>query len=356
MQDAALAPQAAYEALVAGGEIQTDEAQRHVAARLQHLHDVLAAARKRRKGKAAAPARGLYIWGDVGRGKSLLMDMFFASAPVERKRRVHFHAFMQEVHASIHRTRQDKSGDPVALLATSLAQNLDVLCFDELQATDIADATLLFRLFSGLFDAGIVIVATSNRPPKDIYQGKVQPERFARFIALLESRMEVLALQGATDYRTVQERAARRTYFYPLGEEADRFVAETVAELAAGALPETVNLPVHGRVLTLKAYGGAAVASFHGLCGLALGPADYLAIAERFSTLVVTGIPELSPEKRNEAQRFTTLIDALYERRARLICTAAEPPERLYPEGDGSFEFRRTVSRLVEMQSEGYGG
>lgn len=348
-------PQKAYAALVGSRKIAPDEAQASVVARLQVLHEALTP-RKGRKLLAKKPdIQGLYIWGNVGRGKSMLMDLFFTNAPVPAKRRVHFHTFMQEVHARIHEIRKNPTGDPVAILVGQLAGEVKLLCFDELQATDVADATLLFRLFEGLFEADIIIVSTSNHPPISLYTGGVQRERFQKFITLIEEHMEVLPLSSPTDYRKQQVKSLKRTFFSPLNADAPRFIQETIASLAPGTTPHSVSIPVQGRALNLTSYTSEiAQTTFAALCEAPLGPADYLALAARVETLILTGIPLLTPEKRNEARRFVTLIDALYEHKVKLIATAAAPPEQLYPEGDGSFEFQRTVSRLHEMQSDKY--
>lgn len=343
---AAPSPVQAYDALVAEGRIAADAAQEAVAERLEALAGELAG-KKRLLTRRTAP-KGLYIWGDVGRGKSMLMDLFFTSAPLEAKRRVHFHAFMQEVHTAIHRIRAKKTGDPVAVLVAELAAATRLLCFDELQATDVADATLLFRLFEGLTDAGVVIVATSNRPPREVYQGGVQAERFAKFIALIDERMEPLSLMGDQDYRRAQAGAPRKAYF--TGEGADERLREAVGRLAEGETAKRTALTVQGRRIWVNAYGGkVATSTFPELCWQPLGAADYLALAQAFPALALFGVPLLSPEKRNEAKRFVTLVDTLYEHKVKLLMSAAAEPDALYPEGDGSFEFRRTASRLAEM-------
>lgn len=286
----------------------------------------------------------------------MLMALFFDHVPVQKKRRVHFHAFMQEVHSRIHKLRQEGLGDPVEMLAQQIAAETSLLCFDELQATDVADATLLYRLFSSLFAAGVIIVSTSNRPPAELYTGGVQRERFGKFIALIKERMDVLSLDSQEDYRHKQAKSLQRVYFHPLGPGADAFITDTLANLGlAGISPAKATLAVQGRETLFTLYGPATARfNFRELCGSALGPADYLALARRLDTLILTDIPRLPAEKRNEAKRFVTLIDALYEYQVQLICTAEGPPESIYAEGDGAFEFKRTVSRLAEMQSEKY--
>ncbi len=351
-------PASSYAELLAQGHLLPDEAQAEAVGKLQLLYNALGEGRKLWR-KAKTPP-GLYVWGNVGRGKSMLMELFFVTAPVERKRRVHFHAFMQEVYGRIHSIRQapgyrQGSGDPVAILIQQLAEEVRLLCFDELQATDVADASLIFRIFEGLMEAGVVMVSTSNHPPESLYTGGVQRERFEKLTALIRRRMDVFALTSPRDYRHSQARALRSVYFSPLGPDARRFVEEAVAALAPGVRPQIRLLQVQGRDLRLTMYDDdIAVASFHELCESALGPADYLAIANYVTTLVLTDIPVLTPEKRNEAKRFVTLVDALYEAKTMLICTAAAAPEQLYPQGDGSFEFARTVSRLAEMASVGW--
>ncbi|HEY0524462.1 MAG TPA: cell division protein ZapE [Stellaceae bacterium] len=300
------------------------------------------------------PPLGLYIYGGVGRGKSMLMDLFFATAPVAKKRRVHFHAFMLEVHARIHRHNKTSSGDPIVPVAKALAAESTLLCFDEFHVTDIADAMILGRLFQALFEQGVVVVATSNRPPDDLYKGGLQRERFVPFIDLLKQKLDVLELDGGRDYRLA--RLARQpVYFHPLDSRAQAELDRAFADLTDGAPGERVTLTVLGRNLTVsRAAKGVAWFSFHELCARPLGAADYLEIARRFHSVILAGIPKMGPAQRNEAKRFNTLIDALYEAKTTLVVSAAAPPEQLYEAGDGSFEFQRTVSRLYEMQSAQY--
>lgn len=360
-----------YEAMVSSGRIVSDPTQIEILHRLQVIFDAFALAQSQlpksrlrsllsNKKEKPAAIRGLYMWGNVGRGKSMLMDLFFKHVAVERKRRVHFHAFMQEVHARLHQLRQTDvvsraGGDPTAMIVRELAEQLQLLCFDELQATDVVDASLIFRLFDGLTAAGVVIVTTSNHPPASIYTGFVQRERFQKMIGLIEERMDVMPLSSPQDYRLRQVQSLQRVFFSPLGVQADDFVQQTVACLVPDAHPEPVILVVQGRQVRMAAYEKEiGCASFRELCEASLGPADYLTMAKRFDTLILTGVPKLRPEQRNEAKRFVTLIDALYERKVKLIMTSDVPPQELYDSGDGAFEFRRTVSRLAEMQSEIY--
>lgn len=359
-----------YNALVDSGKIQDDQAQRQV---LEHLSRLARELELRHKPQLRglsrffktpekpAELRGIYVWGSVGRGKSMLMDLFFEHVPIEKKRRVHFHAFMQEVHARIHELRQShahsKSGaDPVISLAQQIAAETSLLCFDELQATDVTDATLLFRLFDTLFSHGVLVVSTSNRPPESLYTGGVQAERFAKFIGLIGEHMEVLSLDSEQDYRYAQGQSSDRRYVYPLGHGASQFIEKTIEALCKNPTPIHASLTVQGRHIPFQLYDGTIGRfTFAELCENMLGPADYLAIARKIKVMILTDIPKLSAEKRNEAKRFVTLIDALYEHRVKLIVTAEAPPERLYAEGDGAFEFQRTVSRLIEMQSANWG-
>jgi cell division protein ZapE len=374
---------AAYEALLANAELRADAEQRHVAGRLEALATALADAPEPAKpgllarlfGRAPdrppeAP-RGLYIWGKVGRGKSMLMDLFFAHGPETSKRRVHFHEFMLEVHSLIHDYRTLDApararafpgaigDDPMPPVAARIAGQARLLCFDEMQVTDIADAMILGRLFTALFAHGVTVVTTSNRPPADLYKDGLNRALFLPFIDLLEQRLDVLSLNGPTDYR-MERMAGLETYLVPNGPAASDKLAHAFFRMTDFSIEDRARVPsetidVQGRPLFVpKSLKGVAVFSFKRLCAQALGAADYLAIARRFHTVILVGIPVLSPEKRNEAKRFVTLIDALYEHRVKLLCAADAAPADLYPAGDGAFEFERTVSRLMEMQSDRY--
>ncbi len=308
--------------------------------------------RERTNGKP----NSLYIWGGVGRGKSMLMDMFFDAIHHSKKRRVHFHAFMQEVHHSI-RTLKDISSDDdsLTMTAANIAAETDILCFDEFQVHDIADAMILSRLFTALFDAGMIIIFTSNRPPSELYIGGLQRERFMPFVNLLNERCDVIEIISDTDYRKTRMRALSTRYFSPLGDDATRFINNIFTELSADGTPHPQTIPVKGRKLHLThTCREMVMLTFDEICAKPLGSADYLELATVFHTFLMHDIPILTPEKRNEAKRFVTFIDVLYEHKARFICSAAAPPDALYPKGDGSFEFDRTVSRLLEMSSEGY--
>ncbi len=310
-----------------------------------------------------APVRGVYLWGPVGRGKSMLMDLFFDSAPIQRKRRVHFQAFMGEVHGLIGEwrkgdsaARRDRFGhakgdDPMPPVAAHIAEHAKLLCFDELQVTDIADAMILGRLFEALFERGVVLVATSNRPPDDLYKDGLNRQLFLPFIALLKTRLEIVTVGGPLDYRLDRLRAAR-VYFAPMDAEAEAGFEALWRDMLGGAEETGATLEVLGRKLRLPhAAGGLLRATFASLCATALGPQDYLAIAGHFHTVFLEAIPILTAERRNEARRLVDLIDALYEADARLVVLAAAEPDNLYPAGDGAFEFERTASRLHEMRS-----
>ncbi len=304
--------------------------------------------------RAPERPRGAYLWGGVGRGKSMLMDLFHEATDIRRKRRVHFHAFMQEMQAGLHAARQTHAADALKPVAEKVIAEVRLLCFDEMQITDIADAMIVGRLFERLFDAGVIVVATSNRPPHDLYENGLNRALFEPFIALLEDNMDVRELAAAGDYRQDRLRGAA-VFFTPANAEARRAIEAIWADLSGGAA-SPLTLHVNGRDVVLPAVrNGAGRASFWELCAKPLGPADYLAIAGALRVLVLEDIPRLSAANYNEAKRFVTLVDALYEGRVRLIASAADAPESLYLEGTGSFEYARTASRLREMQSEGWG-
>jgi cell division protein ZapE len=307
--------------------------------------------------KPEAP-RGIYLWGGVGRGKSMLMDLFFLHLAIARKRRVHFHAFMAEVHARLREERKKESGDPIPPVAAALAADLDCLCFDEMVVNNSADAMIMSRLFTALIGHGLTLVATSNRPPDDLYKDGLNREHFLPFIALIKDRLDVIGLNGPTDYRRARLGDGAR-WFVPADQRASDALAAAFFRLTDYPPEDRANVPTHeldvggGRLLHVpKDLKGVAVFSFKRLCGEARGAADYLAIARRYHTVFIVGIPQMGPENRNEAARFVTLIDALYEYRVKLLASAAAAPDQLYVAGDGAFEFERTASRLAEMQSD----
>jgi cell division protein ZapE len=311
----------------------------------------------RRKAADAHPA-GLYVWGDVGRGKSMLMDLFVSTIEKHKKtRRVHFHAFMRDVHKRLFAYRQTHSGEVIEKVIVELAKETSLLCLDELQVTDVTDAMILSRLFEGLMDAGVTVVFTSNRSPEELYQGGLQRDQFLKFVDLLKARLPIIRIDSAKDYRLAQLRAMKRTYMFPRNAQADDFLLESWSALTHGQTNEPLRIEVDGRVLRVDKHShGMAWLTFAELCNRPLGSGDYLELCNYCHTILLQGIPRLTREDRNEAKRFVTLIDALYDHRIKLIATAETPPDGIYEAGDGTFEFSRTVSRLMEMQSEAYLG
>lgn len=346
----------AYKALVADGTLREDPAQVAVLPYLDRVRRDLEQVPKKgllKRFSAPEPLRGLYLWGGVGRGKSMLMDLFAVTVSVP-KRRVHFHAFMQDIHAALHEARENGVEDAIAPVADQIIAEVRLLAFDEMQISDIADAMIVGRLFERLLKGGVAVVTTSNRAPDDLYKDGLNRKLFLPFIALLKDRMEVCELSSVTDYRQGML-AGMPSYFSPINAHA-RAAIEAVWQDLSGGAPEPLTLKVKGRSVVLPAFrNGVARATFYDLCGVPLGAADYLAIAAAVRVLIVENIPCLSRSNYNEAKRFVTLIDALYEAGTRLVASAAAVPEMLYLEGEGTFEFERTASRLREMQSEGWG-
>lgn len=354
---------AAYARLLDRDGWQPDSTQTAVVDRLAQLETELERVRRgsgllaRLSGRGRHPApKGLYLWGGVGRGKSVLMDLFYQSVRSTPKRRVHFHAFMLDVHARVFQLRQNpnNTGDPLKEVAKQISTETTLLCFDEFQVTDTADAMILSRLFKKMFERGVVVVATSNRPPGDLYLHGLNRDLFVPFIQMLVERTDVIHLDGARDYRLEQLRSIG-VFHTPLGAASERELMVAFHRLTGVERGDSVTLHAQGRSLTVtSAANGVARCTFKELCERPLGSADYLALAETFNTLILSGIPRMGPENRNEAKRFTTLIDALYEHKVNLICSADALPNDLYTVGHGSFEFARTVSRLIEMQSPDY--
>jgi cell division protein ZapE len=345
----------AWREAVTAGALKPDAAQEAAAARL----DALGQALQERPGfslfrRPAAP-RGLYLWGAVGRGKTMLMDMFFAALPLEQKRRAHFNSFMVDVHARIHAIRgQGGTADPIAAVAHALAQDARLLCFDEFQVTDVADAMILGRLFEALFAENITIVATSNTPPERLYEGGLNRQLFLPFIAQIQKQLDVLALNGPTDYR-MQRLAGVRTWMTPLSDGTEAAMNAAWTSLTGTRAGRPVILALLGRKLVVpQAARGVARFSFADLCEQPLAAADYLAIARDFHTVLIDHVPRMTADMRNAARRFILLVDTLYDEGVKLIASAVTAPEDLYVEGDGADAFRRTVSRLAEMQSEDY--
>ncbi len=357
---------ARYERLVAAGELQADPDQRRAAERLDRLQKDLESessggllAQLFRPEKTRP--QGVYMWGGVGRGKSMLMDLFVETLGIAEKRRAHFHEFMLEVDRLIREERAKEAGDPIGPVAGRLADGVRCLAFDEMVVTNTADAAIMSRLFTALIcDEGVAVVTTSNRPPADLYKDGLNRSLFLPFIALVEAELDVLPLNGPTDYR-LDRLGDLESWHTPLGDEATAQVREAFFRLTDYAPEDAANVP-HGsldlgggRTLHVpKSLKGVAVFSFKRLCGENRGAADYLAIAHAYHTVVVVGIPRLSPDNRNEAIRFTKLVDALYENNVKFFATAAAEAEQLYTAGEGAFEFERTVSRLKEMQSSDY--
>ncbi|MFO1117663.1 MAG: cell division protein ZapE [Beijerinckiaceae bacterium] len=364
--------EARYSARVREGQIERDPAQEAAVRRLDKLCSDLAEHRLARKSSAlgwlfgarkpAGDPRGLYIWGPVGRGKTMLMDLFFDAVVVQRKRRAHFHSFMADVHARVHEWRQKKKAgevkgdDPIAPVADDLARDAWLLCFDEFAVTDIADAMILGRLFQALFARGVVVVTTSNVEPGDLYRDGLNRALFLPFIAMIRDRMEVYRLESRTDFR-LEKLSASSIWFTPLGPQSTAHLQKVFQALTGVERGAPTSVRVFGRDVEIpEAAHNVARCSYDDLCGRPLGASDFVEIARVFHTIVLDGIPVLDPAKRNEVKRFIVLIDALYDHRVKLVAAAAAAPQQLYAGGDGheGFEFDRTVSRLIEMQSQEY--
>jgi cell division protein ZapE len=365
-------PLPAYRAKVAAGELAPDPAQQLAAERLQTLwarlrgydphprptngNSLLGRLLRRKPTDEGGEDRpdGLYLVGEVGRGKSMLMDLFFAAAQVPRKQRIHFHRFMQNVHTRFHgfKRAHPEIDDPIPPLADSIATEAALLCFDEFQVNDIADAMILGRLFQALFERGVVVVATSNTPPDDLFKGQPGRDAFLPFIALIKQKLDVLMLDSGRDFRRARLRGMR-TWHVPADARADRALDAAFADLTGGAEPKPTTLTVMGRKLLVPlAAEGVARFDFAALCGTALGPGDYLALATHFHTLILDDIPRLSPDNYDVARRFIILVDTLYDHRVKLLASAAATPDQLYRRGENAKMFERTASRLDEMQSQ----
>ncbi len=381
-------PETEYRALIQAGELKPDPDQAKAVAALERLHRELIdypvienkgngfsfrwpAGLLRWLGSNKLAPQGIYLYGGVGRGKSMLMDLFYVVAPISSKRRVHFHEFMLDIHArlkewhdlSVQKRAQHGSragdDDPLPSIARKIAREATLLCFDELQVTDIADAMVLTRLFDELFAQGVIVVATSNRPPDDLYKNGLNFQRFFPFIVQIKEKLDIIPLDGPVDYRYNRLQSAQ-TYYFPINAETTAQLSATFFRLTDRRVEDRAKVPsetlnVQGRTLLVpKAARGVAVFSFKRLCANPLGPGDYLAIARTYHTVIMVAIPQLSKEKSDETKRFITFIDALYEYNVKFLCSAAVPLQSLYTEGGVSFEFERTISRLMEMQSEDY--
>jgi cell division protein ZapE len=361
-----------YRARIAAGEIISDPAQAAAAERLQDLwaklrgydpHPAKPAngwvgrlLHRKQVDELEDHSNGLYLVGEVGRGKSMLMDLFFEAAEVPRKKRIHFHEFMQDAHRRFHQIKRNNPNisDPIPPLADLIASEAALLCFDEFQVHDIVDAMILGRLFEALFARLVVVVATSNTTPDDLYKGKPGRDAFQPFINLLKKHLDVLVLASSRDYR--RERVhGLKAWYVPANRAADAALDHVFNELTAGHEPHESSLTVSGRKLIVPhTAAGCARFDFAALCGMPLGPGDYLALATHYPIILIDGIPRLSPDNFDEARRFVTLIDALYEHRVKLYASAAAMPDDLYRSGEGAKIFERTASRLEEMQSEEY--
>ena len=364
---------ARYEALVLAGELRADPEQRAAAEQLGRLQTELEAVPPRGSilwrltGRKPEPARGIYLWGGVGRGKSMLMDLFYECLSINRKRRVHFHDFMLEVHDRLRIERVKEMSDPILPVAAALADEARCLAFDEMVVNNSADAMIMSRLFTSLVERGVTLVTTSNRAPSQLYKDGLNREHFLPFIGLIETRLDVISLNGPTDYR-MERLSGVPTWHHPSSEAATAAVRDAFFRMTDYSPDDAAHVPFEelaisgGRSIHVpKSLKGVAVFSFRKLCGEARGAPDYLSIARHYHTVFLVGIPCLGPENRNEAARFVTLIDALYEHKVKLIAIAEALPAELYETGDGRFEFERTISRLMEMQSqeylaEGHGG
>lgn len=365
---------ARYDALIASGEIKEDPVQREAVRHLDLLNTRLAETRlaskksslgwlfAKKKNQLWSAVKGLYMWGGVGRGKTMLMDLYYEVTVIQRKRRVHFHEFMADVHERIHEHRQAhkrgevKGDDPILPVANQIAAETRLLLFDEFSVTDIADAMILGRLFTQLFEKGVIVVATSNVNPSNLYKDGLNRQLFIPFITMLKSQVEVLHLDSPTDYR-LEKLAGAPVYVTPLGQQADTEMDRLWTKLTHGMKSHAEELENKGRKIPVPCVAsGAARFSFDDLCMQPLGASDYLRIANAYSTVFIEDIPVLSKARRNEAKRFINLIDTLYDNGIRIVVSAEAEPQELYTSEDGTeaFEFDRTSSRLIEMRSEAY--
>ncbi len=349
-----------YRQRLAKGALKPDSAQAVVAERLEELATQLQRAGPpgllgKLLGAREKPPRGMYIHGSVGRGKTMLMDMFYADVECTTKKRIHFHAFMQDVHGRLHAARK-ANADALAPVAKAIAADVRLLCLDEMQVTDIADAMIIGRLFEKLLSHGAVIVTTSNLKPDELYRDGLNRQLFLPFVQLIKEKLDVVALDGGTDYRLGRVKS-HETFLTPLGAASDAVVQDLWVRLTDTEKGEAVDIDVLGRKLHVpQAAHGCARFNFSELCERPLGPPDYLALAHNFGTVFVERIPVLKASQRNEAKRLVLLIDTLYDAGVRLVASSAKPPEGIYHSGDHRIEFERTVSRLREMQSASWWG
>ena len=354
-----------YQTLIADGLLNPDANQALTVQRLDDLYTTITSIEEPSLlskifggGQKETPTHslGLYIYGGVGRGKSTLMDMFYDTLPTPHKRRVHFHEFMLEIHATLHKRRGDnpQDGDPLPKIANDISKQYAVLCFDEFHITNITDAMILGRLFSTLFANGTFVVSTSNWAPDDLYKDGLQRENFLPFIALLKDTLDIIYLDSPTDFRLIHMDNID-VFHSPLGDKTTQHLGDIFKTLTAGTTPAPITMDVNGRTLPIEmAAIGVGLTSFDNLCGSARGAEDYLTLAHNFKTIIIDGVPVMDESLRNEAKRFMTMIDALYENNVNVIMGCDDRPEKLYPKGTHAFEFERTVSRLIEMQSKQY--
>ena len=357
-----LGTKAKYESMIAEGSISQDPVQSLAIDKLQKLADELKGYSPQSNSglnwlfskKNNNVPKGLYIHGGVGRGKSMMMDLFFDTVSFKKKRRVHFHEFMSEIHDSIAAFRKSHDGDPIPLVADEISKSTKLLCFDEFHVTDIADAMILGRLFTRLFENGLVVVATSNVAPDNLYKDGLNRQLFLPFIDLLKEKTAIFVVDTKHDYR-LAKLENRQIYFTPNGPQSKNRMRKIFHELTGVDHGKSTSLQVKGRTLEVpEAHQGTAWFTFDDLCNQPLAANDYLALSDAFHTIMIEGIPILGPKQRNQARRFNTLIDTLYDREICLVATADAEPHDLYPEGDGAELFKRTASRLMEMRSEAY--
>ena len=363
-------PSARYRDLVLKGQLVEDQVQLIAVNELERLHDLL-------RGYELSVAsgswikkllfksidsretpQGLYVYGGVGRGKSMLMDLFFDGVAVKNKRRVHFHEFMQEAHELIHIWRQnnrnERQAEPIGPVAAKIAKNTALLCFDEFEVRDIADAMIVSRLFTALLELGVVVVATSNRHPDELYKDGLQRDLFLPFIKLIKGKMDILHLQDGKDYRLDRIKAIK-TYIQPADQKGTLLLEQIYHDLTDGNLGKPEVIEFKGRQINVPRVSGAvAFFNFGDLCSIPLGAGDYLLLAKRFRSIIISDVPVMTSQNQDLARRFMVLIDALYENKAHLVMSAAADPTNLYKGGDWGFEFDRTISRLLEMQSIDY--
>lgn len=351
-----------YQDSVASCQLHYDEAQFFAIQQLQQLSEQLQHFVHYQQQSTLAKLRclppekctSLYLYGEVGGGKSLLMALFYKHCPIEKKRRVHFNIFMLEVHRFIYNWQQQNEGDTLIALAKHIRASVVLLCFDEFHVSDIADAMILGRLFKLLFDLGVTVVITSNRHPEKLYQGGLPKDKFLFFIEVINHSARIIELNAKQDYRLRHAHNEQVYYYYPLDAGANNFIKQQYKQLGIHEPLQTRVIALLGRELSVLASNTILVSNFNQLCAQALASADYLQLIAQFDTLLLSDIPQLQAEHRNEAKRFVTLIDILYEHKIKLICTAQVSADKLYLAGDGAFEFKRTVSRLIEMQSKSY--